>query len=77
MLLVVPLGLEVGAQEMNSWKQEVVDDVGALLVGVVDGLEELVEVSLEELRVGVSPLEECDDVLGEEDERLLLCDEEW
>ena len=78
MLLVGPLGLEVGPQEIISGMQEVVGDVGALLVGMVEELEWSVGVLLDEdCCVDVSPLEECDDVLGEEDERLLLCVEEW
>ncbi len=58
--------------------QEVVGDVGVLLVGVVDGLDGLDGVSLEdeELRVGVSSLDECDDVLGVDD-LLRLCVELW
>jgi len=50
-------------------------DVGALLVGVedVDEVVGFVGVSLEELCVGVSSLDECVLVVGEE-LRLRLCD---
>jgi len=74
-----PFGVVVGPQSGRPRIPvlQVLDGVvDELLVGVVDELECVLGVSLDELCVDVSELDDSDDEL-DEDDRLLLCVEEW